>query len=139
MQRILLLFFILLFTKLTFAGTVDTVSIYSNAMRKSYRCVVIMPDSYKNKTNKYATVYLLHGFSGRYDNWIKKVPQLKKYADDYQLLLVCPDGAYSSWYYDSPVDTTFKFETYIATEVPAYIEAHYNTIRDRKARAITGL
>jgi S-formylglutathione hydrolase FrmB len=32
-----------------------------------------------------------------------------------------------------------RFETYISKEVPSYIEAHYNTIKDRKARAITGL
>ncbi|HZH99620.1 MAG TPA: alpha/beta hydrolase family protein, partial [Flavisolibacter sp.] len=85
------------------------------------------------------TVYLLHGYSGRYDNWITKVPLLKKYADDYQLLIVCPDGDYGSWYFDSPIDTTMRYETFIAKEVPAYIEQNYRTIKDRHARAITGL
>ena len=121
-----------------YAATVDTVSIYSSHMGKSYKCVVIKPDAYK-KGLSFPTVYLLHGFSGAYNNWIKKVPRLKQYADAYQLLLVCPDGAYSSWYYDSPVDSAMRFETYIAREVPAYIEANYHTINDRTARAITGL
>ncbi|MGV3656774.1 MAG: alpha/beta hydrolase [Chitinophagaceae bacterium] len=135
-----LLFFLFFFAGTTaFAGTVDTVSIYSNAMRKNYKAVVIKPDAYNKSKQAYPTVYLLHGYSGAYNNWIMKVPKLKQYADDYGLIIVCPDGAFSSWYFDSPVDTTMKFETYIAKEVPAYIEANYRTIKDRDARAITGL
>ena len=121
------------------AGTVDTVSIYSAAMRKSYKAVVIKPDAYAKGNTAYPTVYLLHGYSGAFNNWIKLVPQLKKYVDDYGLIIVCPDGAYSSWYFDSPVDSSMRFETYIAKEVPAYIDAQYRTIKHRDARAITGL
>ncbi len=134
-----LLLLALFCSQATFAGTVDTVSIYSNAMRKSYKAVVVKPDAYDKGNASYPTVYLLHGFSGNYSNWIKLAPALKKYADDYGLLIVCPDGAYSSWYYDSPVDTNMRFETYIAKEVPAYIDATYRTIKNRNARAITGL
>ena len=136
------LFFLCLFFILSsqcMAGSVDTVTIYSKAMRKSYKCVVIKPDSYKNRNTKFATVYLLHGHSGNFSNWIKLVPQLKKYADDYQLLIVCPDGKINSWYFDSPINDSIQFETYIAKEVPAYIDARYNSIKNRNARAITGL
>ncbi|HTD93519.1 MAG TPA: alpha/beta hydrolase family protein [Chitinophagaceae bacterium] len=117
------------------AATVDTVSIYSNAMHKSIRCVVIHPDS----KEALPVVYLLHGYSGNFSNWIMKVPRLKQYADEYRLLIVCPDGDYGSWYFDSPVDSSMRYETYIAKEVPAWIDAHYSTIKDRRARAITGL
>jgi S-formylglutathione hydrolase FrmB len=139
MQKSLFLLSFLFLSFLAFAGTVDTVSIYSASMKKAYNCVVIKPDTYKNKAAQFPTVYLLHGYSGAYNNWITKVAQLKKYADDYQMLIVCPDGAFSSWYFDSPVDSTMKFETYIAKEVPAFIETAYRTVKDRKARAITGL
>lgn len=121
------------------AATVDTVSIYSNAMRKSFKCVVIKPSLKKNKAASLPVVYLLHGYSGWYSNWIIRVPELKTYADAYKVLIVCPDGGYSSWYFDSPVDSTMKYETYIGKEVPDYIDAHYKTIKDRTARAITGL
>lgn len=134
------LFFVgLLLSQVAVAGTVDTVSIYSNAMHKNYKAVVVKPDAYEKSNTTYPTVYLLHGFSGAYNNWIRLVPGLKKYADDFGLIIVCPDGAYSSWYYDSPVDSTMRFETYIAKEVPAFIDAKYRTIKDRNARAITGL
>lgn len=121
------------------AALVDTVSIYSNAMRKDLKCVVITPDSYKRKKNNFPVVYLLHGYDGWYSNWIIREPNLKEYADQYQLIIVCPDGGKSSWYFDSPIDSTMKYETYISKEVPEHIDANYRTIKDRKARAITGL
>lgn len=122
----------------TLAASVDSVEIHSTAMQKSYKCVVVKPDTYKKK-DAFPVVYLLHGHSGWYANWIIRVPELKEMADAYQLMIVCPDGGYNSWYVDSPVDSTVKFETYVGTEIPAWIDAHYKTIRDRKGRAITGL
>lgn len=121
------------------SATVDTASIYSNAMHKAFNCVVVKPDSYKKKKNAFPVVYLLHGYSGKYSDWIKKVPQIKMEADGLQILIICPDGGFSSWYFDSPIDTSMRYETYIAVEVPAYIDAHYRTIKNRQARAITGL
>ncbi|MBL7702936.1 MAG: esterase family protein [Ferruginibacter sp.] len=122
-----------------FAAKVDTVSIYSNSMHKHIKAVVIKPDSYKKKKNFFPTVYLLHGYSGDFSNWVNKVPELNKYADDYQTLIVCPDGAYSSWYFDSPVDTAYRYETYVAVEVVNFIDNNYRTIADKNHRAITGL
>ncbi|MEI9943203.1 MAG: alpha/beta hydrolase family protein [Chitinophagaceae bacterium] len=117
------------------AATVDTVAIYSNAMHKSIKCVVIVPDT----KDKVPVVYLLHGYSGNYGDWIRKVSSLKDDADEYKIMIVCPDGGYSSWYLNSPVDSSVRYETYVSKEIPEYIDAHYATIKDRKARAITGL
>jgi S-formylglutathione hydrolase FrmB len=139
MMKRVLPFLLLLFSLCAQAGTVDTVSIYSQSMRKDFQCVVIKPDSYKKKKKACPVVYLLHGYSGSYNNWIKRVPQLKEHADTYEALIVCPDGGYSSWYFDSPMDSTMRYETYIGREVPAYIDAHYRTIKSREGRAITGL
>lgn len=139
MKRILILCWLLAALGAS-AADVDTVSIYSNAMHRAYKCVVIKPASYKkNKSNSYPTVYLLHGLTGSYRDWVSKAPALKEHVDRNDVLVVCPDGAVSSWYFDSPVDTTMRFETYVAQEIPAYIDAHYRTIRDRSGRAITGL
>lgn len=128
-----------LFSVSGYASRVDTISIYSDAMHKSYKAIVIVPDSGKKKSVHYPTVYLLHGYSGSYNNWIRRVPQLAQYADQNEMIIVCPDGAFGSWYFDSPVDSNWRFETYISREVPAYIDAHYPTIKNRNARAITGL
>ena len=123
----------------TNAAIVDTVSIYSNAMQKAYKCVVIKPTMVQVETIPLPVVYLLHGHGGWYANWIIRVPELKEYADRFKMMIVCPDGGYNSWYLDSPVDPAIRFETYISKEVPDYIDSHYATIKNRKARAITGL
>ena len=135
-----LVFLVIIFLRLNASSAaVDTVSIYSNAMQKSFKCVVIHPRAKERKQVAKPVVYLLHGYSGWYSNWLIRVPELKEYADKYKLIIVCPDGGYSSWYFDSPVDSSMKYETYIGKEVPDFIDAHYNTIKNRTGRAITGL
>lgn len=121
------------------AAHVDTVMIYSNSMQKNIPCVVVKPDSYKKKKNIYPVVYLLHGYSGNYASWVKGGEVVKAEADKNQMLIVCPDGGFSSWYFNSPLDSTIKYETHVAEEVVLFIDQHYRTIPSRTARAITGL
>lgn len=122
------------------AARVDTVSIYSTAMLTTSKCVVVTPEKYKrNKAKHYPVVYLLHGFSGDYSNWIKKVPEIEAYADKYQMIIVCPDGGYASWYFDSKINKKSQYETYVAIEVPTFIDHNYRTDTSRSKRAITGL
>ena len=139
MKKILSIIFLLEVFNFCKAATVDTILIYSNAMHKEFKCVVIKPDSYKKRNVSFPVVYLLHGAGGDFSNWIKKVPAIKNYADEYKLLIICPDGSNYSWYLDSPIDSSMRYETYIGIEVPAYIDAHYSTIKDRRRRAIAGL
>jgi S-formylglutathione hydrolase FrmB len=137
-MRWLLIFFCFLVPGAVFANT-DTVQVYSTSMQKNIKCVVVTPKKYKRARTRFPVVYLLHGYSGDYSNWIKKVPVIDSLATVYQVIIVCPDAGYSSWYFDSPVDTTFRYETFTATELPAYIDANYKTIAGKKGRAITGL
>ncbi|MBS1513368.1 MAG: esterase family protein [Bacteroidetes bacterium] len=139
MKKYLLTLTILIFSFHSNAATVDTVSIFSNAMHKAINCVIVKPSVYKKKTLHFPVVYLLHGYSGSYSDWIKKVPQIQNLADEDSLIIVCPDGAYSSWYFDSPIDSTYRYETYVSTEVVQYVDAHYKTIAGKNHRAITGL
>jgi S-formylglutathione hydrolase FrmB len=120
------------------SATVDTIAIYSNSMHRSVKTVVIRPAAYDN-SKRFPVIYLLHGAFGSYSNWITKVPHIQQLADLYQLMIVCPDGGFTSWYFDSPIDSTYKFETFVGTEVPQYIDGHYTTIANRNGRAITGL
>jgi S-formylglutathione hydrolase FrmB len=121
------------------AAKVDTIAIFSNAMHRSYKCVVVTPDGYGKSNDRFPVIYMLHGHSGNYSNYIKKVPAIATLADTYKTMIVCPDGGFDSWYLDSPVDSTVRFETYVGTEVPSWIDSHYRTIADRKHRAIMGL
>jgi S-formylglutathione hydrolase FrmB len=120
------------------AATVDTLLTRSASMKKEIKAVVIKPDSYASG-KRFPVVYLLHGYSGNYSNWIEKVPGIKEDADRYQVLIVCPDGGFGSWYWNSPVDPAFQYETYVAEELVSLIDRQYKTITGAGGRAITGL
>ncbi|MGY4537620.1 S-formylglutathione hydrolase FrmB [Mucilaginibacter sp. UYNi724] len=120
------------------AGNVDTALTHSTVMNKDMKAVVVKPADY-SASKKYPVMYLLHGFSGNYSDWIKKIPAITKLADTYHMLIVCPDGNFAGWYFDSPISKEWMYETYIGTELVSYIDKHYSTIANRKGRAITGL
>lgn len=128
----------LLVANLLFAAKVDTVSTYSSSMSKTIKAVVVLPNSYEKEPGNFPVLYLLHGYGGSYSNWGRRV-EVQEIADKYRMIVVCPDGAYDSWYFDSPVETSLKYETYIAYELVDWIDARYHTIASRKGRAITGL
>ncbi len=54
------------------------------------------------------------------------------------MIIVGVDGDFSSWYFDSPIDSTMKYETYVTKELVGFIDTTYNTIKNRKGRAVTG-
>ena len=121
------------------AAHVDTTSFYSEAMRKSVPCVVIVPNVSQDVEARFPVIYLLHGYSGNHLSWISISPDLVRIAEDEHVIFVCPDGGYRSWYLDSPVDSTMRYETAIGSELIHWVDAHYPTRADRRFRAITGL
>ena len=117
----------------------DTIEVMSQAMGRNIKNVVVMPQQYFDdvEDNKYPVLYLLHGADGCYNDWSRKA-DLHRLADQYNVIIVCPDGQ-DSWYFDSPIDPKMQFETYVSKELVSYIDSHYRTIANRYMRAITGL
>jgi len=120
------------------AATVENRAIPSAAMHKDIPAVIVVPDAYAKSTEALPVVYLLHGFSGNQNGWNKLAP-LGEFADRYNLIVVCPDGAYDSWYFDIPSDPNFQYETHIAKELVQFIDQNYRTVQAPKGRAISGL
>ena len=112
----------------------------SPSMNKKVPVVVVLPESYKNGGEKrYPVIYLLHGHGGNHFTWLRIRPDLAKLASRFSVIFVCPDGFKSSWYWDSPVDKSVKYETFVSKELVEYIDANYRTNASPKGRAITGL
>ena len=142
MKMKLILFFVLLLSiQNTFAqkNKVDTIEIYSKAMQKKVKAVVVLPDNYQNKKDSFPVVYLLHGYSGSYSNWPKKMPDLQKLATENNMVLVSPDGGYSGWYVNSPVMATNQYETFISEELVNYMDKNFKVFPEAAKRGITGL
>jgi S-formylglutathione hydrolase FrmB len=120
------------------AGKVETVQVQSKCMDKTIPNLVITPDSCATQTNGFAVLYLLHGAGNNYSEWLRYGP-IADYVDKYNFIIVCPDGGRTSWYFDSPVDPSMKYETYISSELVSWFDANYHTITNRNKRAIAGL
>lgn len=118
---------------------VDTLVVFSEAMQKEVKNVVILPEGYNPKGEETPVLYLLHGATGDYKNWVSRVPEIKELATVHDIIIVCPDGGYTSWYFDSPIDPQMQYETYVAKELVAAVDANYNTFSNTENRAITGL
>ena len=138
MKRISALF-LLLFTSVlaSFSATVDTIEVYSASMQKKIKTVVIKPEN--SKTTAIPTLYLLHGYSGNYSNWVTKAPYIKTLVDRYNYMVVCPDGGFGSWYWDIEGDNNYQYDTFVSKELIAHIENNYNVCKHKSGRAITGL
>lgn len=118
----------------------DTLQIPSAKMGRDITTVVIVPENYYDpelQEEQFPVVYLLHGATGCYRDWPTKA-DLDSYANDYGIIIVCPDGQ-DSWYWDSPIDPKMQFETFVSQELVAYVDNHYRTYAEPGMRAITGL
>lgn len=140
--KFLLAVFFLMLGFASQAAKVDTLAIPSVAMNKTYNAAVVLPNSYAKSKAKYPVVYLLHGAYGHFRDWLKSTPNkmtVKDLADQYNIIIVMPEGETFSFYLDSPVNKGSQFETYITKEVVQKIDQTYRTINNKKGRVITGL
>lgn len=138
-KKLLLITLFLVLVAPSFAAKVDTLLIKSPSMNKEVKVVVVTPDAAMGKKAVACpAIYLLHGYGGNAKTWIGIKPNLPQIADEKGIIFVCPDGK-NSWYWDSPLNPSYRYETFVSSELVKYIDKHYKTIADRKGRAITGL
>ena len=133
----LFLILLLCLTTLSHAFDQKEIAVRSNSMNKDVLVTVITPDGYSTEQS-YPVIYLLHGYGGNHTVWAQE-GVVGRLADQYDVLVVMPDGARDSWYFDSLVTPEYRYETFVAKELVAHIDTSYSTIADRSARAITGL
>ena len=117
------------------AAKVETHQVYSEAMKTNIPCAVVLPEGY-DTAKRYPVVYCLHGAGCNYS--LCTVKAMQTLADEYGYILACPDGRKTSWWYDSPVDPTMRYETFVVSEFLPWIDKHYSTQADRDHRALTG-
>ena len=117
---------------------VETVRFQSKLINATLPYNIILPTDYDtSKTTRYPVLYLLHGFTGHYSDWITR-SNVADYASDYRMIVVMPEGN-DSWYTDSASIATDKYETYILNELIPDVQQRYRTIEARYGRSIAGL
>ena len=144
MVRFLVLASFLCVSPLVFAqGRIDCSSFSSTVLHRGVRYCVMLPSGYENESSKkYPVLYFLHGLGEneqtllRSGGWglIEDLRQQHKIGD---FLMVAPEG-WDSFFINS-ADGRDRYSDFFLTEFLPYIETHYHTIRDRRARGVTGL
>ncbi|HEX3185929.1 MAG TPA: alpha/beta hydrolase family protein [Pyrinomonadaceae bacterium] len=112
-------------------GRVETVRFQSKIVGASLPYKAILPADYNTATTtRYPVLYLLHGLTGHYSDWVSR-SNVADYARQYRIIVVTPEGN-DSWYID-------KYESYILEELIPDVQQRYRTIEARYGRAIAGL
>lgn len=119
---------------------VQTIQFESKLVGKTLPYNVLLPVNYNqadSRTKRYPVIYLLHGLTGHYNNWLDKT-RLVDYTAAYEFIIVMPEGN-DGWYTDSASVPTDKYESYFLQELIPDVEKRFRASSERESRAIAGL
>lgn len=131
---------LLIVSAITIANVVSAQHYYvvnSRGVMPNDTVMAFVPKDYSVECGRqFPAVILLNGFGGNYRQW-SRVANLQLYADEYGMILICPDGFADSWYIDSPIDSTARYATFFREEILPSMFRHFNI--DSCNLFITGL
>src|SRR5258708_1549259 len=108
---------------------------------------IYLPPSYAtDKSRRYPVIYLLHGYGGRDDTFNGRLATLPDSADRLaasggakEMIVVMPNAfTLHKGSMDSNSITTGDWESYVAVDLPAYMDSHYRTIPNRMSPGLAG-
>jgi S-formylglutathione hydrolase FrmB len=116
---------------------------HSAALRGQDHFAIYLPPGYAGGRRRYPVVYYLHGLPAKPDSYRRsRIASMGRDLERHGLaaILVAPQGARRGdsdpeWHDWGPGR---DWERATAVELVAYVQAHYRTLRDRRARAIVG-
>jgi S-formylglutathione hydrolase FrmB len=97
---------------------------------------VILPAGYDGSDKRYPVLYLLHGYTAHYSDWVTH-SHIRQYARHYQEIIVMPEAG-TSWYVNNYANPQLKWQDYFIYDVIPYIDQHYRTRANRRGRALAG-
>lgn len=133
-------------------GTLERLTVHGRALEGNLEgdspdrpVVVYLPPSYaKEPSRRYPVLYFLHGYTATAESYVTTLAAPDSMdraiaAGAREMIVVIPD-AYTkyggSMYASSP--TVGDWETFIAQELPAFIDKRYRTIASRDGRGLAG-
>ena len=119
---------------------INRITLDSKLLGKAIDYSILYPVNYQrpgNTEKKFPVVYLLHGYTGHFTNWIERT-RVALYATHYDLFIVMVEGE-NGWYTDSVSVPNDKFESYILQELMPDVEKRFRVSAERDGRAIAGL
>ena len=132
MKKTFILLIVLFFS--TLKGQ-DTLKFNEEYLPSTNNTLIFKPTDY-NSDGSYPLVYLLHGYGGSYQDWNNHT-NIQKFADQYEFIIVTPEGYHDSWYVDNPHRPKMQFEKFFWNDLVPKVFEEYSI--DRSAIFITGL
>ncbi len=124
------------------AGEIVRETWNSAALKREAQYTVYLPDGYKNSTQTYPVVYLLHGASGDEYSWIRQgsvtetLDGLIKRGLIRPSVVVMPTMGKSTWWANGAEDAA---ETALMDELLPQVEQRLRVGKERAMRAVGGL
>jgi enterochelin esterase-like enzyme len=130
-------------------GTFQTIQVQSAALGgRKQRVIVYLPPGYDQSTQRYPVLYLLHGFPGDPDGFVRTVrvgvveDTLLAENKMKPLIIVMPmgsTGVFTDEEWVNGIHRQSGWETFLARDVIRAIDTHYRTIARGADRALGGL
>jgi enterochelin esterase-like enzyme len=122
-------------------GLVQDVYFYSTILGREMSYRIYLPPNYQKASDRYPTLYMLHGLSGSYQEWVDY--GLLNTADDNiavgklkPMIMVLPLGDQSYWF--NWANNGDRWADYVAQEVVGHVDFHFRTLANAQNRAIGG-
>jgi S-formylglutathione hydrolase FrmB len=117
--------------------TARTLRIESAAIGTEATFAVLLPPDYESSaTTRYPVVYLLHGGTQNHTAFPARA-WFNADVSKRRMIVVMP--YLQPFTFSSRADRPAPVEEFLGRELPAYIDANYRTVNDRRARAIAGI
>lgn len=125
-------------------GEVNTTQTINSAiLGREMHFSVYLPPSYDKSNTKYPVLYLLHGMSGNYLDWVNNdmasvlnLAISKKTVKE--MIVIMPDGL-DAFYCNNFNSGSMRYEDFLIQEFFPQIESRFRINATKKGRAIAGL
>ena len=86
--------------------------------------VLVFSPSGRSAERAVPTLFLLHGYSGKYSDWSSHM-DLQAVSDSSGFRIICPDGFYASWYLNNASPAGMQWRTFFWEECWPALEKKY--------------
>lgn len=112
---------------------------FSESLQREMHINVVLPRGYDDSEMDYPVLYLCHGFTANYHEFVHVgVPE---YLNRFDMIVVMVDvgnSSYANWA-ESDNGRPLNFADHVTVDVINYVDNNYRTIADRMGRAINGI
>jgi len=115
-------------------ATVVTDARFSPVLSRIKRINVILPPGYATNRHRYPVLFLLHGYGGNRDTWLRNTGLLRCMRT-LNMIVVLPESG-RRWYIND--HEGHRYEDYLVQELVPLVARSFRTMEDRGGRAIAG-